>query len=252
MDAIFKRVCKNKPVPKVAVVYATGYAEDMQVCRFIADFLTRRGAIARLGSPANLKISKGRLTLFGENIDLVYRFFPIEWMDELPNLRRLVSAYAAGNFELINGFGQVFAQSKKVSAFWREHPELLTAGERKLVSAHIPRTELFSRSRAKFYAANRDALVLKHQFGRMGEEVAIGRFYTDAEWAAEVAEVAKVPFDWTVQEFFDVAPVEIEGRMFFPCYGLYVVDGKPVDVYCRVSPFRQTCYDALNVGAYVA
>src|SRR5438094_979212 len=78
---------------RVGFVYATAYAEDLQVVRLLADLLEMHGFETVLASPAHLA-EDGRLA--GEPVDVIHRFFPGEWFPELPNLAAWEAAVASG------------------------------------------------------------------------------------------------------------------------------------------------------------
>src|SRR5581483_11690855 len=58
---------------RIGMVYATAYAEDMQVVRLLADLLEMHGFETVLASPAHLEHAEGRTTLAGEPVDIIYR-----------------------------------------------------------------------------------------------------------------------------------------------------------------------------------
>lgn len=244
--------CRDKVRPRVGILYASGFGEDLEQCQFLRMHWTRRGIPTTLASPANLRYDGKRVTLFDEPVDVLYRFFPAEWLDGIPALDGLIAAVADGAVRMVNPFAQIVAQSKKVMAFWHERPDLLSPAERALVRDHVPRTERFQSTRIDDYIARRGSIVVKRGFGRIGEQVLPGNLYEDDEWREELEWPLSEPGEWIVQDRFDVLPVRLEGEDLYPCYGAYVVGPRFGGIYTRAAkePFITT--DAFTVAAKVA
>lgn len=227
--------CRDGVRPSVGLIYASGFGEDLEQCQFLRRAWNRRGVPAILGGAVNLTYDGRRLSLFGEPVEVLYRFFPAEWLDGVPTLEALLAAVRDGAVRMINPFAQLVAQSKKGMAFWWERGDLLTSEERELVERHVPRTELFRPERLDDYLRRRESLVAKRGFGRVGEQVLIGSFCTAEEWAEELRWPLSEPGEWIVQERFDVVPESVDGELLYPCYGAYVVDRSFAGFYARAA-----------------
>lgn len=241
-------VCRDRARPTVAVCYASGYGEDLEQCQFLRRAWNRRGVPAILCNPENLVFNGRELRVFGEKVDAVYRFFPGEWLAEVDNLEAILAAMRAGAFRMVNGLTSLVAQSKKTMALWHERPDLLSAEERELVARHVPRSEFFRLSEVGRYRRERERLVVKRQFGRVGEEVLLGAFCSDEEWADWLGWPASEPEEWIVQERFENLPVEAGGEKLYGCFGPYVVEGRFAGFYTRLAPDGFITYDALVAG----
>jgi len=231
--------------PTVAVCYASGYGEDLEQCQFLRNAWNRQGIPAVLCNPQNLTFEGGALKAFGHRVDVVYRFFPGEWMPQLDNLEEILAATRSGCFRMINGFASLLAQSKKTMALWHERPDLFTLEERDLISRHVPRTETFRLEELERYRRDRERLVVKRQFGRIGEEVLMGNFCEDDEWADWLGWPASEPEQWIVQDRFENLPVEVGGETLYGCFGPYVVAGRFAGFYTRLAGDGFITYDAL-------
>ena len=243
-------VCRETVRPTVAVCYASGYAEDLEQCQFLRREWNRVGIRAILCNPENLVWNGRDLRAFGERIDLVYRFFPVEWLLEVENFEALLSAARSGGLPMINGFTAMIPQSKKTMALWHERIDLFDAGEQALIRAHVPRTETFRVAELDRYRRDRERLVVKRQFGRIGEEVLMGSHCTGEEWADWLGWPASEPEQWIVQERFDNLPLEVDGETIYGCFGPYVVDGRFAGLYNRFARDGFIAFNAL-VGAVV-
>jgi glutathionylspermidine synthase len=229
-------LCLDRVSPTVAVCYASGYGEDLEQCQFLRRAWSRLGLQAILCNPENLRFDGRDLTVFGEKADAVYRFFPGEWLAEIEGLAPVFEAYRAGRFTMVNDFTALIAQSKKTMALWHERPDLFTAEERDLISRHVPRTSFFRLEDMESYRRERERLVIKRQFGRIGEEVLMGHLCEDGEWADWLEWPASEPDQWIVQDRFENLPVEVGGETLYGCFGPYVVSGKFAGFYTRLAP----------------
>ena len=250
VELLTESLCRETVRPTVAVCYASGYAEDLEQCQVLRREWNRVGIRAILCNPENMVWNGRDLRAFGERIDLVYRFFPVEWLMEVENFEALLSAARCGGLPMINGFTAMIPQSKKTMAFWHEHVDLFDADEQALIRAYVPRTESFRVAELDRYRRDRSRLVVKRQFGRIGEEVLMGSHCTDEEWADWLGWPASEPEQWIVQERFDNLPIEVDGETIYGCFGPYVVDGRFAGLYNRFARDGFIAYNAL-VGAVV-
>jgi len=250
VELLTEALCRTSARPSVAVCYASGYAEDLEQCEFLRREWTRVGIRALLCNPENLVWNGRELRCFGEKIDVVYRFFPAEWLQEVANFEDLLSAAKSGALPMINGFTSLIAQSKKTMALWHERLELFDAAERELILGHVPRSESFRTAELDRYRRERERLVVKRQFGRIGEEVLMGSHCGDEEWEDWLGWPASEPHEWIVQERFDNLPVTVDGETIYGCFGPYVVDGKFAGLYNRFARDGFIAFNAL-VGAVV-
>ena len=250
VDLLVDSLCRKTVRPTVAICYASGFAEDLEQCQFLRREWGRVGLRSILCNPENLVWNGRDLRAFGERIDIVYRFFPVEWMSEVDNLDALLSASRSGGLPMINGFSSLIGQSKKTMALWHGRLDLFDAEERDLILRHVPRSEEFRVADLDRYRRDRERLVVKRQFGRIGEEVLMGIHCDDEEWADWLAWPASEPEEWIVQERFDNLPVDVDGETVYGCFGPYVVDGRYAGLYNRFARDGFIAFNAL-VGAVV-
>jgi uncharacterized circularly permuted ATP-grasp superfamily protein len=156
-------------------------------------------------------------------------------MPEVEGLDAVLAAYRAGRFRMVNDFSALIAQSKKTMALWHERPDLFTGEERELVARHVPKTSFFRLEEIDRYRRDRDSFVIKRQFGRIGEEVLMGRLCDEAEWADWLGWPASEPEQWIAQERFENIPVEVGGERLAACFGPYVVAGRFAGFYTRLA-----------------
>lgn len=227
------RVLAPPGVRRVGLAYATGYAEDLQVVRLLADLLAVEDVDAVLASPASLEHSAQGTTLGGEEVDLVHRFFPAEWFPELPNLDAWARAIAAG-LRVVNPLACAWTQSKASFA-------LLADDAR--ARPWLPRTVPLTPETAQGALAEPEKWVLKPCFGRMGEGVVLGAGRPRDEWRKAIDGALRRRAPSVLQERF--VPLSLpEGT---PCIGAYVVDGRFAGYYTRLSRQNVVRYDASNL-----
>jgi glutathionylspermidine synthase len=95
----------------------------------------------------------------------------------------------------------------------------------------LPRTSCPS----EIQKLDRDDLVLKPAFGRVGEDVAI-RGLTDRRTHEEILRaVRREESLWVAQQRFEVVPIPMADGDVFPCIGVYTVDGKMAGLYGRAA-----------------
>lgn len=248
VEFLVDALCRDTVRPTVAVCYASGYAEDLEQCQFLRREWGRVGLRALLCNPENLVWNGRDLRVFGERVDIVYRFFPVEWLSQVDNLDDLLSASLCGALPMINGFSSVIGQSKKTMALWHEQIARFDAEERDLILRHVPHTETFRAADLAHYRRDRERLVIKRQFGRVGEEVLMGSLCSQEEWDDWLGWPASEADQWIVQDRFEILPVRVDGENLYGCFGPYVVDGKFAGLYNRFARDGFIAFNAL-IGA---
>jgi Glutathionylspermidine synthase preATP-grasp len=237
----------------VALVYATAYAEDLQVCALIQRALEKSGVVALLASPTAPRLASGAITVRGVPVRVLYRFFPAEYMEGQRNLGELGQAIASGALRTISSFSNIFAQSKL--AFARAWA-LADAGI--LLHAEldaIPATwELADVARDVLVGARHD-WVIKRAFGRVGDEVFVGPIIAEAEWPALVDWVidraSSAPHErWIAQRFVRQRPIPTPWGPRFLTLGAYVLDGQFVGYFSRVTPEPHVSHGALCLPVF--
>lgn len=233
------------PGRRVGLVYATGYAEDLQHVLILAELLRSRGVEPVLASPEHLTCRPfGKPRLLGQSVDWIFRFFPGEWYGYLDNIGAWLRA--AAKIPIINPLSRLLRQTKGLYALWRESA-LLDEVDTALLNRHTPHTEFFRRERMDQYLAEREGWVLKKQFGRMGDTVTLGRLCKPEIWEKAVAEAAKSPEAWLAQHAFVPMPVSNGVRRLFPALGVYLIHGAFAGYYSRADELGLTTHEAYYV-----
>jgi glutathionylspermidine synthase len=268
VEVMFERLVEQPAPRTVGLVYPTEFTEDLSVIRLYRQWLKAMGFEVVLGSPYNLGVEKGteRATLFGRPLGAILRHYKTDgwgerasaWDDEsladaLPLAGPLEIALRASAFArtaVINPFGAVVAQNKRLMAFMWEHVHRFGERGRTLVERYVPWTSRLETLHPERLLADRGGWVLKSDYGAEGDEVIIGRETDDATWKASIEHAR--PGRWIAQRWFEARPDPRPGSAGQPLnYGVFVVAGEACGVYLR----RQaggTDDHAVSVPALVA
>ena len=157
------------------------------------------------------------MALFGTPCDLILRHYKTDWWGErLPiwadedpypdpepltgPLGALLAACAGGRCAVVNPFGSVLAQNKRMMAFLWERLPGLSSASRAAVQAHLPPTVRLEVADRQQLLAEQDGWVLKSDYGCEGEEVIVGRAVDPTEWRACLDQT--LPRRWIAQRYF--------------------------------------------------
>jgi glutathionylspermidine synthase len=225
--AIDRRV--GKP-GTVALVHATAYSDDRQVMAFLGRRLQRLGHTALLAAPDHLGWESGRAFVANGTsqipVDLIFRFFPADWLAALPwrcDWRPLLGASLT---PLCNPGLAIICQSKRFPLLWDE-----LALDLPTWRALLPRTYDV---RALPSGGQAD-LVFKPAFGRAGEMIGMPGLTPVPEMAKVLKSVRRYPKQWVAQERFDAIPLRSAIGDVFPCIGVYTLDGTAIGAYGRLA-----------------
>jgi hypothetical protein len=224
-------------VARVALVHATAYSDDLQMMRYVADRLRERGADARLASPADLQWTDGRPSLTSADgpmpIDRIARFFPGDWLPELPR-RAAWRHFAAGSVVPIsNPLSALVIQSKRFPLVWDQLETRLPTWRQLLPDTTDPRSVRWQGS---------PDWIVKPAFGRVGEGIGMSGVVAAGDWKKIARAVRWFPQAWIAQRRFISTTVDAGGAAWYPCLGVYTVDGKVVGAYGRLA--RRPLIDA--------
>ena len=187
--------------PCAGIVYATEFTEDLSVIQLMQLWLERMGLRTVLGSPWNVgRDTAGRPTLMGQPCVLFLRHYKTDWWSErIPvwldgepyedarpfaaQLEVLLRAQLERRAVVLNPFGAVVAQNKRLFALMWERMDLLPAEAARTVEQYVPETVRLDAMHPEQLMAEREGWVLKSDYGCEGQEVVIGRSCTPEEWA---------------------------------------------------------------------
>jgi hypothetical protein len=238
----------------VALIFATAYAEDLQVCAIIKKAIESQGGQAVLAPPTALKMAGGRLRASRVVVDALYRFFPTEYMEGQTNIGDIADAVESGTVRTLSSFSHMFAQSKLSMARAHVHRRSLPAPLRAAVESGLAHTVDAGELREEDLLLEREAWVLKRDLGRVGDEVFVGAVCEPEEWAKAVREIGRLRAGgepWIAQRFVPQATFATPWGRMLVTLGVYLLDGRFVGYFARVSPVSHVSHDALCVPVFV-
>ena len=220
--------CGQKPT--IALVHATAYSDDLQMMKYLADRLIAAGARTHLSSPAHVHWQDGRAHLDARwwrgPLDAVVRFFPADWLGQLPQRAGWTAAFAGSVTPLSNPATAVLTQSKRFPLVWNQLQTPLPTWRSLLPETRDPRDAPWRGD---------DAWVLKPALGRVGEGVTIAEHVEPKELRRIRRTAAWWPGSWIAQRRFTSEPCLLAGRMVHVCLGVYTIDARVAGAYGRIA-----------------
>jgi glutathionylspermidine synthase len=250
-DRVFALVQRAAPRGRpltIGLVYPTEITDDLSVIELYARWFEARGARVVLGSPFNLRSDgQGGVAMFGVSCSVIWRHYKTDWWGERRTVWRsehayadpaplsgplelLAGAVARGRCAVLNPFGAVLTQNKRMMALLWEERGRLPRWAQRLVRRYLPYTVRLETLAPRRLRAERTSWVLKSDYGCEGEEVVIGAELTDAAWARALDDV--LPTRWIAQRRFTPL-ASASGEV--ANYGVYVVGGRAAGMFTRLQ-----------------
>lgn len=238
----FRRQCGGGAT--VGLVHATAYTDDRQAMVHLARRLEEAGLGAVLLSPENLEWRGGWAhsvaSWWSGAPAALFRFFPGEWLPGLPRRCGWERFFRGAQTPLANPAWALLSQSKRFVPAARAAGAELPAWERLQPRTCDPRA---------VPAGEREAMVLKPTWGRVGEDIALAGVTAPRQWRARWRAAWWRPCKWAAQERASTVAVESPFGPVYPVVGVYVVDGAIAGAYGRVA--RRPLIDAQAQDAAV-
>ncbi len=239
----------GSPRGLIALVYATAYAEDLQVCAFIERLVVERGGRAVRMSPTALRGTvDGGVAFKGEHVSVLYRFYPLEYMVGQRNVDALVRATAEGRLASISSFASIYAQSKLSMARAWEHDPVAAAEV-------FPETHAFAAVPPERLEAERAGWVIKRDLSRVGDHVFVGDLLPADDFREVIADVTDANAEdsgqaWIAQRYVPQAPLATPWGPRVVTLGVYLLDGSFSGYFARLSPTSHCSHDALVLPVF--
>jgi uncharacterized circularly permuted ATP-grasp superfamily protein len=215
--------------------------------------LRSRGTRALLVSPMAPRFDTGELRVGAEIVRAMYRYFPTEYMDDNPNVDGICHAVRTGRVRTLSSFSHMYTQSKYAFArAWAQEPTLDSA-DRAVIRQHIPQSFDLSAVSRERLLAERAEWVLKRAYGRVGDEVFVGPLFDDEDWLSTVDAVIAMRAagdSWIAQRFVRQRTIPTPWGERFVTLGAYVLDGRFVGYFTRITPESHVSHGALCVPVF--
>ncbi len=225
---IVKDFQKVKNIKKVGFASST-YGEDWYNTTIIRDQLQNLPYGFELGEIAGLNVEKGKIKLYGSELDAIFRYYPLDWFDKDAYYEGVVDAMKNETLS-INPPSTIISQSKAFFALIYElrNSNFFEAEEVNIIDKYIPKTYL---SPPKAFNG---IFCAKPYFEREGNSVAFS---------------FKQPFlsrdikDYVFQEWIDIQSVSMDicttentsKELVYPVIGTYVIGDKFGGIYTRAG-----------------
>ncbi len=261
LDALVARLIElaQRPGPgcgTIGLIYATAYAEDLQVCALVRQALLARGVKAVLASPTAPKVVNGVTYLGEQPVAVLYRYFPTEYMEGQRNLEALCTALRGGALRTLSSFAHIYTQSKLALArTWQcaEQGELAVA-DTKAVARHLPETREFFAVPSAQLCAEQPRWVLKRALGRVGDEVFVGELFSAEDWPRLVAAVHTACTQhgerWIAQRYVPQRRIATPFGERLVTLGVYLLDGQFVGYFARLTAYSHVSHEALCLPVF--
>lgn len=222
----------------IALLHATSYSDDAQVMHCVRRELEALGRRAALASPLHLCLvnNQPHLTTTNEQVAGVFRFFPAEWLANLPRRGTWREAVTHADLVVCNPLSAALLQSKRLPLLASELNHPLPVWSRLCPPCSALGARVFRRQLAE------DHEVLKPAWGRVGAGVCIRGVTGDKETRGATISARLHPSQWLVQQRFTSVPVMVADIPQHVCLGVYVVNGRAAGIYGRVA--RQPLIDS--------
>jgi hypothetical protein len=240
---------RGSPRGAIGFVCATAYAEDLQVCAIVERLVRERGGRAvRVPATAPVASADGtRVEFRGERLAVLYRFYPLEYMQEQANVAALARATELGELTCISSFSAIHAQSKLAMArAW--------LGEPTASAGVFPETYAFRSLDGSTLARERRDWVVKRDLSRVGDHVIVGALETDEDFRAAlyaVDEAEAAGEVWVAQRFVPPGTITTPWGPRCLTLGVYLLDGAFVGYLARLTTASHCSHDALVVPVFV-
>lgn len=226
---------------RVALVHATAFTDDRQVMLFLADRFRRAGIEASTPAPDQIEWRDGIAHDAGGALDLVVRFFPAEWLPNLPG-RAWKNYFRGSRTKLANPAWILAGQSKRLPLIWDRLSTQVPAWRE-----FLPETRRPSDVKWK----NDPSWVLKPALGRVGEGVALLGSVSAKDLKAIEKDATRHPKEWLAQRRFESLPVETPDGPRHLCVGVFTIDGRAAGAYGRLCVQPLIDYRAQDVPILV-
>jgi glutathionylspermidine synthase len=239
----------GSPRGAIGLVFATAYADDLQICALLQRMIKERGGRAhRVPATAPTENDKGELVFRGNKLAVLYRFYPLEYMEEQKNIDAIARATERGDLACMSTFASIHAQSKlaMARAFVHEPDE---------ARAVLPETVALADVHPQRIAAEREQWVVKRDLSRVGDHVLVGSLFTHEEFALALAEVAEAEREgdvWIAQRFVPQRAIATPWGDRYLTLGVYLLDGRFAGYFARLSTTVLCAGEALVLPVFVA
>lgn len=213
----------------IAMVHATAYSDDRQVMQFLAQRIAGLGPRVIMASPDHIVWEQGRASVSSKfansPLDLLIRFSPAEWLTLLGGPQKTFY-FKQSRTPISNPAAAILTQSKRFPLAWPKLLVNLPAWSSLLPETHSP-SDISPREFHDW--------VLKPVLGRVGEDVGLAGTIPDRRLSRIHKAAGWHSWEWVAQRRFEVVPVYADQGTYYPCIGVFTINGRVAGAYGRIS-----------------
>jgi hypothetical protein len=226
----------------IALLFAPGYLEDLQIMAHLRNRLCECGVEAHLARPEQLSFRDGFAHLESvspsEPLGAVVKFFQTEWLAGLPR-KHWEQLLVGGKTPMTNPAGAILTESKRFALLADQLESPLTTWLSILPETRDPRNAPWKTS---------GDWIIKAAYCNTGDLIGMRDILPTKQWRSMSRAAFWHPNHWIAQRRFDVVAVDSPAGPIFPCIGVYTIDGKAAGIYGRFSAKRMIDYAAVDVA----
>jgi glutathionylspermidine synthase len=159
-------------------------------------------------------------------VDLLVRYFPAEWLPNLPAATGWKSFLFGGRTPTCNPAYTIVTQSKRFPLVWGRLKTAMPTWRALLPETCSPH---------EVSGPLGDAWVLKPALGHEGKDVGISGVTDADDWLRIRHAAFKNPEEWVAQRRFQALPLATPDGPLYPCVGVYIIDGRAAGAYGRMA-----------------
>ncbi len=243
LEAFREKVAKNGTI---AFVHATSYSDDRQVMQYLGDYFEKYGYHTVFTAPDHIKwVDKKAFSIVeGKEgvIDGIIRFFPLEWLTNLPKKSDWKGYYDCATPSCNHPIA-MFTQTKRLPLVWDELGVDIPTWKKLLPETKEPNLK----------KPQEDDWIFKPALGRVGEGISIKEAISEKELKRIEKAVRKDPKSFIAQKKFISQPLTTaNGESFHLNVGVFTVNGKSAGFYGRISPYPRIDDNAKDIPLLVS
>lgn len=238
---IINEIEKHKYIKNIAVVMSW-YYEDIFNTNVISEILKECGSYNIIfGNIYDMKVMDNKIYLYGNEIDAIYRYYPLDWFYYDEDMRKFIEPLSTSEY-LINPAHTLISQSKALFAVLYEliGKGILDNSEEQFIEKYIPYTTI-----QKDKKLSHDFLA-KPYLSREGNGI--------EDSFKEIDEDK----DYIYQDRVNIRPLRLtehtclgaEEKFQFPIIGAYIADDVVCGIYTRMGE-AVTDITAKYVSTYI-
>lgn len=216
----------------IMLVHCTCFSDDRQVMQCMGDMLEKEGYNIIYGAADHIRFrNKNAYCILNNNekeIDLIFRFTPLEWLVQMKPRRW--DGYFNTITTACNHPISIYAQSKRFPFVWDDL-------EKNNISMKTWRSLLPATFEVNDKRVN-ETFIYKPVYGRVGERISIKEACKGDEYVKILKDVKRHPKQYLAQKRFESKPLKTEvGTEYHVCIGSYTIQGKHAGYYARMSKY---------------